>query len=62
LWFFKGNLVETEDKMPKIRQKTVQGVENFKETGAVKFRKPFLTNTHCGPQTPMRNPDSECQP
>jgi hypothetical protein len=51
--FFKGNLVDAEDNMPKIRQKTVQDIEKFKETASGNFENFFPTNNPCGPQAPV---------
>jgi len=58
--FFKGNLFEAEDKMPKIRQKKVQSAEKSKKTAPGNFENLFTTNNPCGPQAPLCNSNSEC--
>jgi hypothetical protein len=59
--FFKGNLVDADDKMPKIRPKTVQSAEKLKKTAPGNFENIFSTSIPCGPQAPLCNSNSGCR-
>ena len=58
--FFKGNLIDAEDNMPTIRQKTVQDIEKFKKTAPGNFKNLFPPEQSLRASSASVQPDSEC--